>query len=207
MEWISEWAEGIIIAVIIGTIIEMIIPEGNSKKYIKVVIGVYVLFTIVSPIITKITGDTISVSDILDLDEYIKETEESINVQNSIQANNESSIMEIYSSSIKSDMIAKVEAKGYIVNSIDVEIANDDSYSITSVTMSVKKSNTEDEETNNTIEPVETVNKIEVSITENDVSEDESEENGSTLSYSEKEELKEYLSSVYEVDEGNIDIT
>ena len=33
MEWISKWAEGIIVAVIIATILEMIIPNGNSKKY------------------------------------------------------------------------------------------------------------------------------------------------------------------------------
>ena len=38
MEWFSKWAEGIIIAVIVSTIIEMILPEGNSKKYIKVII-------------------------------------------------------------------------------------------------------------------------------------------------------------------------
>ena len=47
----------------------MILPEGNSKKYIKVVIGIYVLFTIVSPNITKISGKEIQVSDIIDLDE------------------------------------------------------------------------------------------------------------------------------------------
>ena len=35
VEWISNWAESIIVAVIIATIIEMILPEGNSKKYIK----------------------------------------------------------------------------------------------------------------------------------------------------------------------------
>ena len=41
--FISSWAQGIIVAVIIASIIEMILPEGSSKKYIKVVIGVYIL--------------------------------------------------------------------------------------------------------------------------------------------------------------------
>ena len=58
MEWVSGWIQGIIIAVIISTIIEMILPEGNSKKYIKVVIGVYILFSIVSPVISKVTGNS-----------------------------------------------------------------------------------------------------------------------------------------------------
>ncbi len=52
---ISSWAEQIIIAVIISTIIEMIIPKGNSKKYIKTVIGIYILYTIISPVITLAT--------------------------------------------------------------------------------------------------------------------------------------------------------
>ncbi len=52
---ISSWAEQIIIAVIIATILEMILPKGNSKKYIKTVIGIYILYTIISPIITYIS--------------------------------------------------------------------------------------------------------------------------------------------------------
>ena len=52
---ISSWAEQIIITVIIATILEMILPKGNSKKYIKTVIGIYILYTIISPIITYIS--------------------------------------------------------------------------------------------------------------------------------------------------------
>ena len=48
---ISSWAEQVIIAVIIGTIIEMILPKGNTEKYIKTVIGIYILYTIISPVI------------------------------------------------------------------------------------------------------------------------------------------------------------
>lgn len=44
INWISNWAQGIIVAVIIGTIIEMVLPEGNCKKYVKVVIGIYIIF-------------------------------------------------------------------------------------------------------------------------------------------------------------------
>ena len=50
VEWISGWAQGIIVAVIIATIIEMLLPEGSSKKYIKVVVGIYILFTKITSI-------------------------------------------------------------------------------------------------------------------------------------------------------------
>lgn len=228
MEWISNWAGGIIVAVIIGTVIEMVLPEGNCKKYIKVVIGVYVLFTIVSPVISKFTGKTVSVSDILDLDKYIEEAEESTKVQNTIQNDNERSIMGIYTSGIKDDMKAKIEAKGYVVNSIDVEVANDDSYAITAITLEVRKSKVNNENkddskkektnsTSTTVEPVEAVDKIEVNVNDSTNNNNESsnknvnEDNSNndqevTLSNSEKNELKDYLSSVYEVSADNISI-
>ena len=72
MNWISGWIQGIIIAVIIGTIIEMLLPDGNCKKYVKVVIGVYILFSIVSPVITKVTGNEFRVSDIYDIKKYLQ---------------------------------------------------------------------------------------------------------------------------------------
>mgnify|MGYP005760464115 FL=1 len=148
VEWISNWAESIIVAVIIATIIEMILPEGNSKKYIKVVIGVYVLFTIITPVINKFTGEDVQVSDILDLDTYIEEAEASVKMQNTIQDNNQSSIMGMYSSGLKDDMKAKIEAKGYIVNSVDINIADDESYTIEGITLDLE--NVEEEKSRDT---------------------------------------------------------
>ena len=172
INWISSWAGGIIIAVVIGTIIEMLLPEGNSKKYIKVVIGIYVLFTIVSPIITKFTGKEIEVSDVLDLSQYVEEMDENTKVQNTIQSDNESNIKSIYLDGIKNDMKEKLKAKGYNVNSMDVNISNDNNYKILSITLNITKLeknevNDDEEEniiTQNEIEPVESINKVEVSI-------------------------------------------
>ena len=194
----------------------MILPSGNSKKYIKVVIGIYVLFTIISPVITKLTGETIDVSDILDLDKYVEEAEDVV-MQNTIQSNNQ--IMQVYSSGIKDDMKAKIEAKGYMVNSIDIGIANDESYSITDITIDVEKETENEENTGeadtNKVEPIESVNKVEISITgdstkadmnsnENNLESNNSSDNSNDLSNSEKKKLKEYISSVYEVNEDNI---
>ena len=51
IEFMSSWAEQIVLAAIVATIIEMILPQSKNKKYIQMVIGVYVLFNIISPII------------------------------------------------------------------------------------------------------------------------------------------------------------
>lgn len=222
MDWISDWAGGIIIAVIIGTVIEMILPEGNSKKYIKMVIGIYVLFTIVLPIITKFTGESIQVSEVLELDKYIVEAEEAAKAQNTIQNDNQDNIMKVYLSGIKSDMKTKIEAKGYNVKSIDVGVTDDETYKIQYINLSVEENENisnpeensgEDNEQNiieNTIEPVEQVEKVEVNIgsekTDTEEKSEEDNDNKSQLSYSKKQELKEYLSSVYEVNVSSITI-
>ena len=233
----------------------MILPEGNSKKYIKVVIGIYVLFTIVSPIITKISGKEIQVSDIIDLDEYIEEAKTASKAQNQMEIQNEDNILDIYINGIKEDMKAKIEAKGYVVNNINISVAKDGSYEIQSVVLNVEKKtsystentktksteqkvantektenaenagNVEDTEnagnagnTGNTesIETIEAINKVDVNIsmsnTENTNSNNKDSDNNdegnnqNELSIMQKQELKEYISSVYEIKENNITI-
>ena len=56
IEWLKDWTNSIIVAVIIAVIFELIIPNGNNKKYIKMVIGLYILFTILNPLISKFTN-------------------------------------------------------------------------------------------------------------------------------------------------------
>ena len=51
INFMSSWAEQIVLAVVVATIIEMILPKNKNKKYIQMVIGVYVLFNVISPII------------------------------------------------------------------------------------------------------------------------------------------------------------
>ena len=51
INFMSSWAEQIVLAVVVATIIEMILPKNKNKKYIQMVIGVYVVFNIISPII------------------------------------------------------------------------------------------------------------------------------------------------------------
>ena len=236
VEWISKWAGGIIVAVLIGTVIEMILPEGSSKKYIKVVIGVYVVFTIVTPIITKFTGEKIEVSDVLEIDEYILEAKEASEVHNSIESSNQNSIVSIYIDGLKSDIKAKIEGKGYIVKEVKVEIENTDNYVIEQIGLDVEKksknefsyqneildSNKNSEsnsEMHNSIEPVKSIEKVDIDTSNKNAVENKRDEQNSNnqnssdyqrgntksnLSSFEKQELKDYISSVYEINKNNI---
>ncbi len=199
MDWISSWIQGIIIAVIISTIIEMILPEGNCKKYIKVVIGVYILFSIISPIITKVTGNEFRVSDIFDLGRYIEVSTE--DTQTNIENNQLNQIKQVYISNLKNDIKQKVEQKGYKIKNINIEVENNNEYTLKNITLQIYKSEEE-----NTTNQIETVDKIEIQITNNENNTIDSNKETINISSKEKEELKEYLSNTYSLNEEKINI-
>lgn len=67
----SSWAQGIIVAVIVATIVELLLPNGSSKKYVKVVVGIYILFSIIAPVVNKFANQDIN-AEIFNLDKYEK---------------------------------------------------------------------------------------------------------------------------------------
>lgn len=196
ISWISGWAQGIIVAVIIGTIIEMILPDGNSKKYVKIVIGVYVLFTIISPVISKITGKTIQVSDILELNKYIEESENDSKSYSTLNEDNSNNIKGIYESSLRNDIKAKVEAKGYSVKNINLIIEDNEEYTLKKIDIEILKNLERDNK------DIEMIQNVDINISQKDTENDRREK----LSEKDKIELKDYLSGVYEIDKKNINI-
>ena len=112
ISWLKKWAEGIIIAVIIGTIIEMIVPEGNNKKYIKIVIGVYIMFCIISPVITKITSKEVTFL-LDDYEDYYKKNNTYEELNKNFEETNEYKIEEVYQQKLIEDIKVKLSQKGY----------------------------------------------------------------------------------------------
>ena len=201
VDFIITWTKGIIVAVIIASIIEMILPNGNSKKYIKMVIGVYIVFNIVAPVINKVTNNSFSLESIIDVNKYTNQIESYEVSSKKLDSNNESSIKEMYKINLEKDMKSKLEEKGYIVNSINIEINNDKEYTIKSVDLKISKTGEQEEKKENTVEKIEKVN-IEVSV-ENRIENNENIENVE-ISEKEKNEIKEYISSTYEVNKKKI---
>ena len=68
IEILSSWAKGLGITIVIVSIFEMLLPNNRTKKYIRMVLGVYVIFNIVSPLIKN--KDVFNFNNI-DLEEYI----------------------------------------------------------------------------------------------------------------------------------------
>ena len=182
MKWLNSWTRGIIIAVILATIIEMIIPEGKNKKYIKTIIGMFILFSIISPVISKFSNESISFNENL-FDNY-NNTYQSYN---SIDQNRE--IIEVYKNNLAKEITVVLNEMGFDVTKIELNISSMESNfgDINTIKLEIEKK----KELGN----VESVNKIEVNIGENK----ERIENSENV-----EQVKEYLSETYRIDKQKI---
>ena len=195
IEFLSSWAQGIIVAVIIATLIEMILPNNSSKKYVKVVIGMYILFTIVSPIIKKLGGKDINLNTI-DIEKYEQQISKSDNtISRKFEDNNTRSIKDIYVSNLKADISAKLKEKGYEIDTSDIQIKDDENYTIVKITLKLIKMEQKQEKNNEIV-----INTVEIG---NTISQKDSK----TLSDDDKQEVKDYISETYDIDKKNINIS
>ena len=195
IEFLSSWAQGIIVAVIIATLIEMILPNSSSKKYVKVVIGMYILFTIVSPIIKKLGGKDINLNTI-NIEKYEQQISKSDNtISRKFEDNNTRSIKDIYVSNLKADISAKLKEKGYEIDTSDIQIKDDEKYTIEKITLKLIKMEQKQEKNNEIV-----INTVEIG---NTISQKDSK----TLSDDDKQEVKDYISETYDIDKKNINIS
>ena len=139
LEFISVWAQGIIVSVIIATIIEVILPNSSNSKYIKVVIGVFILFTIISPIINKFSSNKIS--DKINFDSYIDTSTNNSAITTNVNLNNEDTIRKMYEENLKIDIKTKITQKGYTVGNINLDILNNDEYTLSKIDLKIVAKN------------------------------------------------------------------
>ena len=113
IEWIKSWTSEIIIAVIISIIIEMLVPDGNNKKYIKVVSGIYILYTIINPF--------------LNTNSILKTGELQVQMidNNIIQTSSNSTVVTTYISSLEEYFKTEIEALGYEVKELKIVCDSD----------------------------------------------------------------------------------
>ena len=189
VEAINSWAQKIIIVIIICTILEMILPEGKNKKYIKTVIGIYVVFTIISPIISKLNNNT------LDLSKYLEINNKNETVETSASIDTNKYIEEVYKEKLKTDIRTKIEALNYKVGNINLEIETEDEETygtILGLNLSISEQEQEKIQKNNI-----QIDKIVIG---------DKQEIESTISEEEKAEIKQYLADIYYINTEDITI-
>lgn len=191
---INSWAQGIISAVIITTIIEIILPEGNNKKYIKVILGIYILFSVIYPVINSISDKSIN------LDTVIKSTSKQMEKyeKNSVAIETNSYIENTYKNNLTKNITDNLEEKGYkLINlNLYIETQNEEKYGqINNIVLEIEKQNKKENAQDNKINEVNIV-----------VSSKKTEEKIEPISDDEIKNLKEYFVNSYSIEKERIHI-
>lgn len=115
----------------------------------------------------------------------------------------------MYEMNLKSDIKNKIQSKGYIVQEVNVEISDDEKYSINKILVVVSGEQQSEETKDNgskkkVVTIVEHVEKVKVDISKQNS--ESKEEKKYTISEKKANNLKEYLSSQYDIAVKNIEI-
>lgn len=179
VEFLVSWAEQIIIALIIIIMLEMIIPNSSYRKYIKIILGIFILYIIFNPIIKNKTTN-------FDINQ---ELQKQINQANSIQVptntiNYNNQIENVYKQKFKENITNNLKEKGYELEKITMDIQyQDDDIKTNKLELKISKA-----EENKNIK----VNKVKIS-------EERQEVNNQEL-----EEIKQEISNKYNIDISKI---
>lgn len=149
IDFLSTWAKSLGLSIIVISILEMILPNNKTKKYVKMVMGLYLLFNIISPFIQN--KDKINISE-FNLEEYMNNTQEvSTNVN---QESMDKRLNEIYVEELEKDIKKKLANRGYTVTSCNIVASIDkegESTGIENITLQVEKNNETNDEEESTI--------------------------------------------------------
>ena len=99
----------------------MILPNGNSKKYIKTVIGIYILYVIVSPVISFATGHELKL-DYSIYDKYFSASNEYKSIQSDFEEQESKYIESAYKEEIKKQSKKTLNDLDYSASSINFDI-------------------------------------------------------------------------------------
>ena len=202
IDFLDNWIEKIAITAIVVSIFEMMLPDGNVKKYVKLILGIYIVFNIISPFIYNKTINNFDFSKVMN-----KYTEDA-----KIYNKGESStynINKVYKDTFEKDLIKTIEKEGFNVykcevkGNFDIEDNNAEINKIVIILESQKeiKNNNEKNKSKKLIENVNNIEKVEINIkTKNKV------EKNKDVSIEDLDNLKSKISNHYEINKEIIDI-
>ena len=212
IEFLSSWAKSLGLAIVIVSILEMLLPNNKNKKYIRMVMGIYIIFNIISPFIKN--QDIFNIENI-DIEKYaLNETGETqLSKEEVNQTSMNKRIKDLYIEELEKDITKKLEEQGYKVNSCKVKatISEEESKTeIKEIKINVEKSeNTEetkqDEENveDKLVTEIQKIKKVDTTVNtqKEEQNEQEKQEKENEVSKSDIQNIKKFLIEEYEVNE------
>ena len=179
INFLSSWVKNLSLALIVVSILEMILPNSKTKKYIKMVMGLYILFSIISHFIDSSKFNLESIN----MNFYEKQTETTSSIEVN-QTSMDVRINQIYKEQLEKNITSKLKEKGYELENCKVKtnISENDS-GIERITIKIKekipiedldnKLNENNEEEKDTFEnkivtEIEKIQKVNVKVSKDD---------------------------------------
>lgn len=203
IEFLSSWAKGLGLAIVVVSILEMILPNNKTKKYIRMVMGVYILFTIISPFIKNKQTIDVSNFEIEKYNNYVSTSEKTT------QTSMDKRIEELYIDKLEKDISKKVKEQGYDILNCEVEAKLNDSEEnseISKIKLQVKKNESNkvnDKLTleNKVVEEIQKIRPINTNIVEREKS-----NKSEKITNEDKKKIKKFLMEEYGVKEKCLEI-
>lgn len=210
--FLSSWVKNLALALIIVSILEMILPNNKTKKYVKMVIGLYILFSIISPFIEN--SNKFNLNN-LDLSSYTEGTQTTSSISEELdQTSMDNRLNQIYKEELEKDITQKVREKGYEVESCKViaHISQEDS-GIEKITIKIGSETSKNEDKqkrSSTIEDkivteIQKIQKVDINISKND--ENEEVEETTNITKTDVKIIKDFLINEYGVSEKCLKIS
>ena len=205
INFLSSWVKNLSLALIVVSILEMILPNNKTKKYVKVIMGLYILFSIIQPFIEN--SDSINI-DNFDLEEYIQTETEQVSTNSEVdQTSMDLRLNQMYMEQLEEDITEKLKEISYELDTCDVKahISQEDS-GIERITIRVYRKLTDNKQEESTIEDklvneIQKIDKIEVKVSENENKEGGDAETDSKITKTDIKIIKDFLMNEYGVSE------
>ena len=122
INFLSSWVKNLSLALIVVSILEMLLPNNKTKKYIKMVMGLYILFSIIAPFVNNSNVLNFNIEDVYsDYSKEISSTSATSTTGEVNQTSMDDRLNQLYKEQLESDITQKIEEKGYDVRKCKVE--------------------------------------------------------------------------------------
>ena len=202
IEFLNSWAKGLGVTIVVVSILEMLLPNNKTKKYIRMVLGIFVIFNIISPFIQN--------QEVFNVENFDFEDYETIETTTSVnQTSMDSRIQELYEEELEKDIEEKLKEQGYEVTTIKVavDISKEDEEQISKIKLNVKKIEEEqvDEKIENKIvTEIQKIKEIDTSIKKDN--QKEQDQTNKSISNTDIQNIKKFLIEEYGVNEKCLEI-
>lgn len=212
IEFLSSWAKSLGLAIVIVSILEMLLPNNKNKKYIRMIMGIYIIFNVISPFIKN--QDIFNIENI-NIEKYALNEKKEIqdNTEEINQTSMNKRIKKLYIEELEKDITKKIEDQGYKVTNCKVKAnitEKENEMKIQEIKINIEKNenakeNKQEEENveDKLVTEIQKIKKVDTTVNtqKEEENEEEKQEKENEISKLDIQNIKKFLIEEYEVNE------